>query len=171
MRRKLSVIGGVAALLTTALVVGILVPAASQQPTTQTIVVCDPDEGPNAGFSREIDVGKNGFSSGDYVVFTDKWYNPATGARRGRDAGRFTFIRPLGKRNGVFYIDATGIFKTGKIMVSGAATFAKIEGKGAKFAVTGGTGAYREAEGTLIAKSGRCRGNPGVLLTFRLIFD
>jgi hypothetical protein len=159
MTKRLAVVG-VTVAAAAGLLAAFLTPASSQQSGTQTIRVCDQNR---PGFSRDIDVGKEGGFSGDYNLFTDVLLDPQTGDKRGRDVGRLTFVK---RSNGSFIADATFTFPTGKVMVYGASRFANIQK--ARFAVTGGTGRFRNASGTLTLSPARCDGKRGLNLTLRL---
>jgi hypothetical protein len=159
MTKRLAMVGAAVA-AATGLLAAFLTPASSQQARTQTIRVCDQNK---PGFSKDIDVGKRGGFSGDYNLFTDVLLDPQTGDKRGRDVGRLTFVK---RRNGSFIADATFIFPTGKVMIYGASRFANISKTA--FAVTGGTGRFSNASGTLRASGGRCNGKRGLHLTLNL---
>jgi Dirigent-like protein len=159
MTKRLAVIG-VAVAAASGLLAAFLTPASSQQAGTQTIRVCDQNK---PGFNKHVDVGKKHFSAGDFNLFTDVLRNPKTGAKHGRDAGRLTLLK---RRNGSFILDATFIFPTGKITVYGVSKFANFTK--AAFAVTGGTGRFRNAGGTLNLSGGKCNGKAGLHLTLNL---
>jgi hypothetical protein len=80
MRNKFVVVGVMTALIGSGVVIGAMVPAASQQPGT-TFTVCDRNRG---GYNREIDVGRNGFSAGDGILEVDTLRRPKSGAKVGR---------------------------------------------------------------------------------------
>ena len=164
MRRKLVVTVALVVAVGTGLIIGGALPASSQGGRTR-FTVCEKD---SKGFSRDIDADGNGeFSPGDYQMFTDPWFDPATGRRHGRDAGVFTFIRPSGDRNGWFQVVATAFFAEGRITVTATGKFSWSATKdGTNFPITGGTGHYRNASGTVTIKDAHCDGKKGSRLTF-----
>jgi hypothetical protein len=87
-----------------------------------------------------VDVGDSGESAGDYFLFESRLMSKDGSKLLGRDSGKCT----LGVRT--FICDATAqVFGKGKITVYGA-FFAEAD---TRIAITGGTGAYREAAGQL----------------------
>lgn len=164
MKKRLTFLGVIATVATCAVVFASLVPASSQQAATKTIAVCEVN---NKGVNKNIDVGKHGFSAGDYSMFSLPGYSVASGKRMSTDVGRLTVVNLVGKNNGRFIVDATLTFKAGKVSTYGPGLFSNFR-KGINFPVTGGTGAYRQADGTVTAKNGACRGKPGTRLTLDL---
>jgi len=163
MRKKLVGLGVVTSLIGSGLVIGAMIPASSQE--GQTITVCDQNR---EGYNKDINVGKKGFSAGDYSLFRDKLWDTETGNRSGRLMGRLTFVKVLRKANDVFFIlDITTHLPGGEITVYGDGKFGGFR-NGLKFAITGGTGSYNQAQGAVLAKFGRCDGKAGIRLTFNL---
>jgi hypothetical protein len=162
-RRKAAVLGVCAAALATGLVAGLLIPAASQGADTRTLTWCEKNKG---GFTRHIDVGKPGGSSGDFEIVTRAMYNPQTGEKIGTDVNRFTFVRALGRRNGIGLVEATALLAKGKITAYSAFKFSSFR-NGANFAITGGSGRYRNITGSGTAQPGKCRGARGERITLR----
>lgn len=163
MRRKLMALGVVTALVGSGVVIGTMVPAASQQ--GGTITVCDQNR---TGYNKDISVGKKGFSPGDFSVFTDKLLNPQTGRGAGRLVGRAVIVKVLRKPNDALFIaDLTTYFPKGKITWYGPGKFRGFR-TGLKLAITGGTGIYNQARGGVIVKDAMCRGRRGLRLTFNL---
>ena len=163
-KKRIRVFGSVAGIAASAIVLATLVPASSQQAATTTKRVCEVN---NTGFSKFIDVGKHGFSAGDYQLSSTPVYDTATGKRVATDVVKITIVNRIGKRNARFILDATLVFKAGRVTAYGPGLFSNFR-KGINFAVTGGTGAYRLADGTAFAKNGLCRGKPGVHITLNL---
>jgi hypothetical protein len=163
MRKKLVVLGVVTSLIGSGVVIGAMVPASSQE--GGTIRVCDQNR---PGYSKDIDVGRNGFSAGDYNLFRDRILSTQTGNSAGHVVGRVTFVKILYKPNDVrFILDFTTQLRRGKITVYGAGQFRKFR-KGLKLPITGGTGAYSAAGGFVNVSNGRCGGKAGVRLVFNL---
>lgn len=165
MRKQFAMVAVMAAALVTGLVVGGIVPAASQQAGRKVFTVCEKN---NKGFSADIDADGDGeFSAGDYSTEVNPWFDPQTGKRHGRSAGTFTFLKPIGNRNGWFQFVVTGFFGEGKITAVASGKFSSFGTKdGASFPITGGTGHYRNASGVVTAKDGTCDGSRGTRITF-----
>ena len=167
MRSKFTIVAAVAAALVTGLVVGGMVPAASQQAGRETFVLCEKN---NAGFEKEIDADDDGeFSPGDFATSVLPLFDPETGKRHGRDVGTFTFLKPIGQRNGWFQFVVTAIFGEGKLTAVATGKFSQFGTKdGATFPITGGTGRYRNASGVVTAKNASCDGSRGTRITFNI---
>lgn len=165
MRKKFTIVAAVAAALGIGLIVGGMVPAGSQQAGRESFTVCEKDR---FGYSKDIDADDDGdFSAGDYSTEVNPWFDPQTGKRRGRSAGTFTFLKPIGNRNGWFQFVVTGFFGEGKLTAVASGKFSSFGTKdGATFPVTGGTGHYRNASGVVTAKAGSCDGSRGTRITF-----
>ncbi len=136
--------------------------AASQQPGRETFSLCTQEQ---SGFDRMIDVGRKGFSPGDYSVGVKPLFDAATGARKGRLVSTFTFVQPIGKNGGRGYVEGTHELADGKITFYGSFSFSDDD---VAFAVTGGTGAYSGVRGTVTDSPGRCRGKKGGRMTYAL---
>jgi hypothetical protein len=126
--------------------------------TTKTIHVIQP----NSAVFTNVDVGPTGESPGDYVVITSPFLSPATHQKVGSGAVVCTLVKvtPTFPSQCV----GTASFAAGDITLQGI--FLTVTGKANVLAVTGGTGAYRTAHGTVtvtILKSGATD------LVFRLI--
>lgn len=141
---KARTIGVVAA----AAVLGVVmsgVPVQSQQPAArQTITIFEPNK---VSYERFINHGKRDLSWGDLVLFTSKQLDPETCDRIGSLAGRVQIIKTFSGRDARFIGEFTVDLDGGKIVAGGAARFSEFEGTDAVFAVTGGTGLYRDASG------------------------
>lgn len=91
----------------------------------------------------EVDADGNGeFSPGDYFVFEDRLF------RGGEQVGRDSVRCMVNHRS--ILCDGTIVRGSGNIEVSGAFLFRE---RGIHLAVTGGTGAYRDAAGTFTVKN------------------
>lgn len=151
-----------AVLLTGATLAIGLGPAASQQQAAESFVLCTQEK---SGSDRFIDVGRKGFSPGDYSVSVKPLLDPETGERRGQSVSKFTFVRAIGKNNGRGFLDGTYELETGDIAFYGSFKFSD---ESVPFAITGGNGAYSNVGGTITDASGRCRGEPGGMMQFEV---
>ena len=162
MFKKFAALGATVGAVTAVILLVSLVPASSQQATKKTFTVCERD---NSGFSKDIDVGRHGFSAGDYSVASTPDYR--AGHRVGTDISKMTVVHRIGKHDAKIIIDATLILRNGKITAYGPARFTRFT-KGVTFPVTGGSGHYRKARGTVRVVEGGCAGKSGIRLTFRV---
>jgi hypothetical protein len=164
MRKRLTALGVASALVGSGVVIGLMVPASSQQGGT-TITACVRDRG---GYTKDIDVGKKGFSAGDYLLESDPLRNPKSGTVVGHSVVKVTLVKRFRKRNDVlFIVDSTDRFAKGKISTYGYAKFSAVR-KGVKIAIIGGTGIYNQARGAAFVKAGRCGGERGIRITYNV---
>jgi hypothetical protein len=143
--------GVAAAAVTTGL---LLSPAASQQELQRTtITLFDPNKG---GFEKGIDERPlNKFGAGDWAVFRDPFFDPETCERAGWNHGRSVVIKPLDQGDAVAMFDGGIVLPDGKLAFQFMGTFGEGDSpEGAKIAVTGGTGAYKDARGEVTFTSG-----------------
>ena len=162
MIKKFAALGVTVGAVTTAILLASLVPASSHGAIKKRFTVCEKN---NTGFVKNIDVGRHGFSAGAYAVNSTPAYH--AGQRVGRDVGKQTIVRLIGKHDARFIVDATMILHAGKVSAYGPARFSQFD-KGVSFPVTGGTGLYRKAVGTVRVENGSCVGKSGIRLHFRL---
>lgn len=157
---KLLANAAVAILLAAAVAVVSVAPASSQQPDQPVrIEVIESGD----GFERVIDVGKKGFSSGDYVVSIDALVDRQTQQRVGRVVGKSTLVKP---QKALFLTEGTFEFEGGSVTAEGLIAFG--EDVDAVLAVTGGTGDYATARGTVSVEDTLETGEHTLLLTFEL---
>ena len=164
---RLRVLLGTTAIVAVGMLVGSLIPAASQEAGSalSTFKACEYNA---KGFDHEIDVDDDGeLSSGDYSVFEENLYEPGSGDKIGRDLGTFTFIRPLGREDGVFHVTITFTFPEGRIATQGGAKFSNL-GDGINLPITGGTRGYRNARGEIQVQEGRCNDKRALKLRFEV---
>ena len=165
MGTRVSALATCAALLTTGLVAGTLLPASSQQAPTESFTTCDKNK---VRFEKEINERKKRFGAGDWGVFTQPEFDPQTGDKVGRVVGRFVFVKKTSKRDGHFVADVTTNLPQGKLMIYGSSKFSNFE-KGVRFAITGGTGAYAGARGSVVVREAKCRGARGTRVTYSIV--
>jgi hypothetical protein len=149
-RRSLGVL--VATTLMGAGLLGVsLLPAASQQATTIRAYERD-----GTGFEKFINVNGKRKVAGDYVVEAHPLFRLGTKKRIGRDVVQLTIIRGKGNQDALFRAAGTFQFAGGKVEAAGYSRFSSLE-DGAAFTVTGGTGDYAGATGTLTVRSAKRR--------------
>jgi allene oxide cyclase-like protein len=94
----------------------------------------------------ELDLGKKGFSQGDQFVFTDQIFQD--GKRVGLLGGTCTLVYAVGSAPGPeSRIQCVVTFDLANGQVTAQGLFAFVPPRNAPFAITGGTGAYRDAGG------------------------
>jgi hypothetical protein len=138
-------------------------PAMSQEPERTTLTLFDPAKG---GFQKFVVANRNGFqrlvrrppdraSAGDWSVFTDPFLDPQTCERVGRNIARSMVIKPLKGGDAVAMFDGGIVLKEGKLTFRLPGRFSE---EPAKIAITGGTGAYKDATGEVTFTPGvkRC---------------
>lgn len=163
MRKAVGIIVLFAAVSAIVLVGGAL-PVVSQQPAErQTFTLFDPQA---TQFEKFINQGKRGISPGDVVLFVEKQLDPDTCEKAGKLVGRIQIVKNVGKQNALFQGSFTLLLSGGKITAGGAAKFSDFMSTDPIFAVTGGTGTYRDASGevTLTEDAEMC-GEKGSLTT------
>ncbi|MDQ3963889.1 MAG: hypothetical protein M3277_08275 [Actinomycetota bacterium] len=120
-----------------------VVPASSQVSRTELHVY----ETEN-GLSKFLDLGKTGFSSGDKQLENLPVFDQTTDDKLGRTVTEITFVRGPAD-NPLIFIDCEVQFDDGSAIVfAGAGRFAEVV-EGLTLAVTGGTGTYMDASGTI----------------------
>jgi hypothetical protein len=96
--------------------------------------------------STELDLGETGFSQGDQFVFTDQLF--MQGKMVGLLGGTCTVVHAAGPTPGPeSHQQCVATFDLPKGQVTGQAMFPVEQLRRAPFAITGGTGAYRDAGG------------------------
>jgi len=125
--------------------VALVAPASSQTGGRTQIHVYELEK----GHSKVIDEGKKGLTPGDLIVENLPVFDAANNERIGNTATVITVIRGP-KDNPFVWIDCEVGMKDGSLTFAGGERLGDImEGNGATFSVTGGTGAYRDATGTV----------------------
>ena len=132
----------------------LLSPASSQQePQRTTFTLFDPNKG---GFEKQInEQPRDSFGAGDWAVFRDPFFDSETCERAGWNHGRSVVIKPLANGDAVAMFDGGIVLPDGKLAFQFIGTFGEsARPEGAKIAVTGGTGAYKDARGEVTFTSG-----------------
>ena len=163
MRRLASLMAAVVA--TSAVVLlGTVGPVGSQLPgERQTITLFDPRA---TEYERNFNEGKKGVSPGDVSLFIEKQLDPDTCEKAGQVVGRIQIVKLVGQENAIFTGDFTVTLDGGKITAAGAAKFSEFGGLDPLFAVTGGTGIYKDASGEVSFQEGvELCGKKGELIT------
>jgi hypothetical protein len=161
-RRRRSIAIGVVAMLL--LVVGglWLVPAALAGDTQ--IQVFDPE----GRFSKFIDNGKADFSSGDQIIEIHTLLDPTDGSDAGTIFTEVTILRVVrGGEDVDLTVHCTVVLPGGTIVFYGGFRLSDAE-VGVTLPVTGGTGDFELARGTVNITLGELDGTPGATLTFDL---
>lgn len=157
-------LGGITALAAIAVLALTLVPAQSAGGATERFRVCDQN---HPGYEHDVDNGEDGFSAGDQFMFVDKLLDPATGRKAGRDSGTATIVRVIHGQDALVHIEAMFYFPNGKISVFFAARFGDLD-EGQFFPITGGTGHYENATGSVFIKNHPCDGESGTSFHFHV---
>jgi hypothetical protein len=123
-----------------------VIPAASH-PTERTVIHAYEVE---KGYAKMIDDGGKGMTAGDVIFENLPVFDAATDERIGDTATVITVIRGP-KNNPLLWLDCEVGLAGGSITFAGGERMADMFGDGALFSVTGGTGDYRDAVGTVIA--------------------
>lgn len=137
MRTKFGALAAIIALV--GLTASIITPASSNtRYHRQTLHVTDKA---SDGGEIFIDVGEEGDSAGDYIVIENKLYNAAGTKKVGEATGDCLLLVVLGE------CDLSFKLRGGLIVFEGPVNFAETS----RLAVTGGTGRYKTAHGTVVA--------------------
>ena len=140
-------------LLVGGLILGSLQPAVSQAPGGRTLTFFDPNA---TDFEKNINVGRRGFSAGDWSVIKDSLFDPETCEKSGTFLGRFTFIKAVGGNDGFFMLEGGALLSDGRVTFSWPGRFTDFGQADAPptqgAAVTGGTGAYEGAGGSVLVQ-------------------
>jgi hypothetical protein len=148
MAKRLAVLAAAVGVL--ALVVSMIVPAVADNGDERVTLRLAEKAADDEQFFTEIDVGKKGFSVGDYtVVKGDPVYNRALTKKVGTVSGDALVVWTKGQ-SATVEGDVTFDLKGGLITVEGPITFSEQDFDPVQeLAVTGGTDAYKTAHGEL----------------------
>ncbi|MGH2747201.1 MAG: hypothetical protein ACRDKB_04695 [Actinomycetota bacterium] len=170
MSRK--IVGLLAVLATLGLVLGVLTPATSQAPPARTTITLI--DAQKTGFEKDIDERPVGeFNAGDWFVTRDPVLDPNTCERVARVQGQGVIVKPVGERNAAFVLHGIALLADGRITFEFGGTFAAFDAPGGlEGAVTGGTGAYKDARGQVsVADGGTQCGQKVDLITLDLLLQ
>ncbi len=101
------------------------------------------------GYSKVVDERREGLSRGDLILENLPIFDAATDEKVGKTVTVITIVRGPAD-NPLIWIDCEVGLAEGVLVFSGGARFAEFFSDGASFAVTGGTGTYRDATGTVV---------------------
>ena len=132
--RKLAIVGATG-LLVVAAAAGTVPAGAGGGPTVITVVE-------RATTDRVIDIGRSGDSTGDLLTFANQLFDEANRSRVGRDQGSCIRIAP---KRGYWQCTFTSFLEGGSLAVEGPF----YDDRESDFAITGGTGAYSNATGSM----------------------
>jgi hypothetical protein len=165
MTKRLAVLA--AALAVLGLVVSMIVPAVADNGGERVTLRLAEKAADDEQFDTEIDVGKKGFSPGDYIVLgNEPVYNRALTKKVGTVSGDVLFVSVSEQdQSAVIEVDISFNLKGGLITVEGPIDFSQDADPIQTLAVTGGTGAYKTAHGELHID---ISGEEGFLFTFKL---
>ncbi len=149
--RKIGLLATLALLTGAGLLGASLIPASSQQASTIKVY-----ERHRTGSEKFINNGGQKKIAGDFVLQVKPLYRSGTKKKVGREVVNVTLIRQIGKNDAIFRVGATFVLGAGKIEAAGTSTFSNLR-KGAAFTVTGGTGAYAGASGTVNVREAKRR--------------
>ena len=138
MARRIWVVAGTASVL---LLAGVFAAFASSSAAGTKIHVIE-----HATTDTVIDTGGAGDTSGDLLTFHNLIYNRADTTRVGSDQGECIRISP---QQGTWECTFTTFLSKGHISVEGPFS----DNHSTRFSVTGGTGAYSHASGTMLLRS------------------
>ena len=153
--------------LTAVLAVALLAPVSSAgapRGTGDTQITVFDVEGP---YEKDIDLGKPGFGPGDVIFEIQPAIDPVDESPVGKVFTRLQVMRVLKSGDFIFYLDCEVKLANGSILFNGPAKFSGFN-TGAVFPVTGGTGIYELARGTLTATFATVGGRDGATLAFDL---
>ena len=143
MRKTMTIAAAAASIV---LVVGLVAQARSAHRSTRTTVVHVIE---HATTDKVIDTGKPGDSTGDLLTWHNKVYDDTDSAVVGKDQGECVRINP---KTGSWECTWITWVSGGSLTVEGAF----YDTKDSTFAITGGTGLYKDATGEmqLVSKNG-----------------
>jgi hypothetical protein len=170
MRKTVAVLALTVA-LSIVLAASTLVPAISQPPPDRvTLTWFDPRA---TDFEKELNFGGKGFGPGDMGLVKDSIFDPETCEKAGTVLIRFQFVKAAGRNDGFFIDDGGLLLPDGKLTFQLIGRFTEFESEtGAAVAVTGGTGAYRDATGqAFVSEDHRMCDKRGALITADLVLE
>ncbi len=164
--RTATALGG--ALLTTALVwtASGAVQADTDHPRRDTsFTVFEPSD---RGVTHQVDLGEPGFGPGDLILERHPVLDPRTSHRLGTVTRQVQVIEVFPDGDFRFALHTTVRLHDGQVQYDGATKYSLVASGDALAAVTGGTGTFRHASGTVRGEFGQLDGAEGLYLTFKL---
>lgn len=160
-----------AAALSLVVMTGTLMPAISQPPAQRTTLTWfDPGK---TDFEKELNLGGKGFKAGDMVVIKDSMFDTETCEKAGTLVARFQVVKLAGRNDAFFVFDGGLLLPDGKLTIYLPAKFSEFANEaGAAGAITGGTGAYKDATGELrVDEDHEMCDKRGALITADLVLE
>lgn len=139
--------------------------ADTSRPEPTRFVIFEPFD---QGTTTEIDVGAPGFGPGDSILERHPALDTETGEELGDVVRDLRVIETYDDGDFLFIVNATFKLTRGDIQETGAVRYSDVAAGQAVVAVTGGTGAYAAAAGTITGRLGTRDGHDGVYLTFNI---
>ncbi|HEX2030982.1 MAG TPA: hypothetical protein VHL78_06245 [Actinomycetota bacterium] len=122
----------------------------------------------NGPYEKVIDVGSAGFGAGDVILQHHPLLDPGTAERVGTAVTKVTIVRNNASGNAEFIIDCTLKLEAGQVVFYGASRFFRLV-DGDVFPITGGSGAYDGAAGSLVMQFSEVDGQSGTRLDLEFV--
>ena len=124
---------------------------------------------PEGKYSKLIDIGKPGFSAGDQIVEIHTLLDPTDGSNAGKIYTQATILKTVKDDDDILTVHCSVVLPSGTIAFYGRVDYAAANTpSGASLPVTGGTGDYELARGTVNIVFDTLNGDSGSMLTFDL---
>ncbi len=155
-------IGATAVLAAVALAAALDAPAVSHQAPEQIRKLAWSND--KTERATDVDLGRKGPSSGDRLVTRGLLFDAAGRQRTGTYVGE---IVTHDHKKLLVQTTLTATFPEGQLTVAGSMLFRRVLSRtGATLAITGGTGAYSDAGGSVTMHARKIRGDDGFMFTF-----
>jgi hypothetical protein len=171
MTKRTKLLSGIVAGATAAFVAGMALPATTQVPPERVTMTFFDANGDDK--EKDIDVKPlKEFNAGDGAVIWTKAFDPETCEEAGSFSISFQVIRLVGKNNAWVRFGGATVLADGDINFDAVGTFTDFE-TGFAGAVTGGTGAYKDATGefTVMETPEELCGKKGALITVDMLLE
>lgn len=140
--------------------------AAPGEPPQRSLEVFVPDVPPYLIDQPPAAAGPMDVSEGDTLLLHGPVLDPATGQEIGFADTRVQVVQRLDGGDAAFILDCTLHLPGGTIVFYGSEQLSHLHSR-VTYAVTGGTGRYDDAAGSVTGVTGEVAGQPGSSLTFR----